>query len=136
MTEYDLPLSAYKVGDRIETHPATDAWMSGDRFGEVTKIGRKYIHVLMDRSEKTKQFDPGCIGKCDVELVEYDKGDCQIHREPVVSCDNSIENAVIGGITYFPGKAQVFNVAGMKVSTRSSKPWKRKLAKKLAEKVK
>lgn len=39
-----------KIGDRVELHPATDAWMQGDRFGIVAKIGRKYIHVEMDRS--------------------------------------------------------------------------------------
>lgn len=26
---------AYKVGDRIEIHPATDLWMRGARFGVV-----------------------------------------------------------------------------------------------------
>lgn len=39
-----------RVGERVESHPATDAWMMGDRFGTITKITRKYVHVEMDRS--------------------------------------------------------------------------------------
>lgn len=35
---------------RVELHPATDAWMRGDRYGIVVKTGRKYVHVRMDRS--------------------------------------------------------------------------------------
>lgn len=47
-----------KVGDRVESHPATDAWIRGDRFGEIVKIGRKYIHVQMDRSGRVRRFIP------------------------------------------------------------------------------
>lgn len=47
-----------KTGDRVELHPATDAWMQGDRYGEVIKIGRKYIHVKMDRSGRTLPMLP------------------------------------------------------------------------------
>lgn len=46
------------VGMRVEVHPSTDAWMMGDRFGEVVKNGRKYIHVRMDRSGRVLQFLP------------------------------------------------------------------------------
>ena len=28
-----------QVGRRVKIHPATDAWMQGDRYGEVVKIG-------------------------------------------------------------------------------------------------
>lgn len=41
------------IGERVETHPATDAWMQGDRYGEVVSIGRKYVHVKLDRSGRT-----------------------------------------------------------------------------------
>jgi hypothetical protein len=44
------------VGGRVEAHPATDAWMSGDRYGTITKIGRKYVHVQMDRSNRVRKF--------------------------------------------------------------------------------
>ena len=36
------------IGASVELHPATDAWMRGDRYGIVLSIGRKYIHLRMD----------------------------------------------------------------------------------------
>lgn len=51
------------IGDRVELHPATDAWMSGDRYGEVTKIGRKYLHVAMDRSGRSRKVRPENISR-------------------------------------------------------------------------
>jgi hypothetical protein len=48
----------YQVGQRVQIHPATDAWMQGDRYGEVIKVGRKYVHVRMDRSRRTLAFLP------------------------------------------------------------------------------
>lgn len=47
-----------KIGDRVQAHPGTDTWMMGDRFGTVSKLGRKYIHVKMDRSGRTIRFTP------------------------------------------------------------------------------
>ena len=44
-----------KIGQRVELHPATDAWMMGDRYGEVVKITRQYVHVKMDRSGKIRR---------------------------------------------------------------------------------
>lgn len=43
-------------GPRVMAHVATDAWMSGDRYGTVTKIGTRYVHVLMDTSGRTRRF--------------------------------------------------------------------------------
>ena len=40
----------YHVGERIELHPATDAWARGDRYGSITKATAKYYHISMDRS--------------------------------------------------------------------------------------
>jgi hypothetical protein len=54
----NLLLSQYAVGDRVELSPATDWWMRGDRFGEVVKIGRFYLHVKLDRSELIHKFVP------------------------------------------------------------------------------
>lgn len=51
------------IGDRVELHPATNAWMFGDRFGEVARIGRKYVHVKMDRSGRTLQLIPADIAR-------------------------------------------------------------------------
>jgi hypothetical protein len=54
----DLLLEQFKVGDRVELHPATDRWMRGDRFGAVTKLGRRYVHVKLDHSGDTRPFAP------------------------------------------------------------------------------
>ena len=40
------------VGDRVELHPARDAWMQGDRFGTVEYVGRRIVKVRMDRSNR------------------------------------------------------------------------------------
>jgi hypothetical protein len=45
--------ATFVIGQRVELHPACDAWMQGDRFGVVAKIGTKYVHVKMDRSGRT-----------------------------------------------------------------------------------
>ncbi len=28
-------MTRYELGDRVQLHPATDAWMRGDRYGEI-----------------------------------------------------------------------------------------------------
>jgi hypothetical protein len=48
----------YQVNQRVELHPATDAWLSGDRFGKIVKVGRTLYHVKMDRSGKTRKVSP------------------------------------------------------------------------------
>lgn len=53
-----------RVGDRVELHPTTNRWMRGDRFGEVTKIGRDdKITVKLDKSGLTQTFHPQNIWK-------------------------------------------------------------------------
>lgn len=42
----------FKLGTRVELHPATDLWMRGARFGEVIAIGRKFLHVKLDASPR------------------------------------------------------------------------------------
>ena len=42
----------------VQAHPATDTWMRGDRFGTIERIGRKYIHVRMDKSGRLVRFTP------------------------------------------------------------------------------
>jgi hypothetical protein len=54
----DLLLEQFKVGDRVGLHPATDRWMRGDRFGTVSKVGRRYVHVKLDLSGDTRPFSP------------------------------------------------------------------------------
>jgi len=65
----DRTVKDFKVGDDIETHPATDAWMQGDRFGTVSKLGMKYVYVDMHRSGKTRKFLPGDL------IVKTEVGD-------------------------------------------------------------
>lgn len=48
----------YVKGQRVQLHPATDRWMMGDRFGTVQHIGRKLVHVLMDKSNKLIRVSP------------------------------------------------------------------------------
>lgn len=58
MNQLNLFLAAFNVCDTVEAHPACDCWMAGDRFGVVTKIGAKYVHVKMFTSGKTRKFAP------------------------------------------------------------------------------
>jgi hypothetical protein len=46
------------VGQRGQTHPATDTWMRGDRYGVVSMVGRTYVHVQLDCSGRTLGFLP------------------------------------------------------------------------------
>lgn len=56
---------AFPVGRRVESHPATDAWMRGDRYGEVIKVGRTWIYVYMDRSGRVLKFTPDNLTSVD-----------------------------------------------------------------------
>lgn len=55
---YGETVAEFTPGQRVETHPATDAWMSGERFGTVEKLGTKSVHVRMDVSLALKRFHP------------------------------------------------------------------------------
>ncbi|MDF2973168.1 MAG: hypothetical protein K0R61_3618 [Microvirga sp.] len=46
------------TGNRIELDPATDAWMSGDRYGEIIKTGVRYYSVKMDVSRRVLLLRP------------------------------------------------------------------------------
>lgn len=59
----DFTLDDFDGGERVELHPATDAWITGDRFGEVRFVGRKLVHVYMDRSRKVRKLHPRWIGE-------------------------------------------------------------------------
>lgn len=54
-------LPGFTTGQRVQSHPSTDTWMSGDRYGTVTTVGRKYVHVTMDRSGRTVKFVPALL---------------------------------------------------------------------------
>lgn len=60
----------FTPGTRVQLHPATDAWMQGDRFGTVIGYGRRSkrqvsgprpILVKMDRSGRTRRLHPDNI---------------------------------------------------------------------------
>ena len=46
MTFYSL--ADFRVGKRIQLHPATDQWMQGHRYAQVIKVGRKVITIKTD----------------------------------------------------------------------------------------
>ena len=48
-----------KIGTRVELHPALDAWIKGDKFGEVVKVTRNNVHVKLDKSGRV--FKPKLI---------------------------------------------------------------------------
>ena len=54
----DGPGTLARVGQVVEIHPGTDTWMRGDRFGEVVKLGRKWVHVRFYVSGRTLQVHP------------------------------------------------------------------------------
>jgi hypothetical protein len=53
----------YTTGARVQLHPATDAWMRGDRWGEIVAVacrrGRVVYRVLMDRSGRVLRVAQG-----------------------------------------------------------------------------
>jgi len=54
----EFTLASFAVGQRVELSPATDRWMSGDRFGTVEGVGRKLLRIKMDRSGQTAKVSP------------------------------------------------------------------------------
>jgi hypothetical protein len=45
-------------GDRIELHPATDRWMSGERFATVKTVYSARVLVVGERSGKQFRLFP------------------------------------------------------------------------------
>jgi hypothetical protein len=64
MTNYDATFTVdhFTIGQRVELHPGLDAWMMGDRFGTVEKLGKLFVHVRMDRSGKLRKLHPSNLG--------------------------------------------------------------------------
>ena len=55
-----LSTDDYRIGQRVQAHPATDIWMCGARYGTVVKVGRKVVHVQMDHAslKRPLRFSP------------------------------------------------------------------------------
>jgi hypothetical protein len=49
-----MVITDFKVGDRIQLHPATDLWAFGVKYGNVLAIGRKLLHVKLDNGWKRR----------------------------------------------------------------------------------
>lgn len=47
-----------KVGTRVQMPVHTDAWMMGDRYGEVVKVTSRSVHVKLDKSGRTVRLAP------------------------------------------------------------------------------
>lgn len=55
-----------RIGERVELHPGTDAWMRGDRFGEIVAVVERHgkpvsVRVKMDRSGRVLRLDPSRV---------------------------------------------------------------------------
>lgn len=68
------PCTTASIGTWVEAHPATDAWMMGDRYGEIVKVGRKFVHVRMDRSGRTLRFSPHNLLLLPRDELHYTRG--------------------------------------------------------------
>uniref|UniRef100_A0AAU8GNY4 Uncharacterized protein n=1 Tax=Mycobacterium phage Pharb TaxID=3136626 RepID=A0AAU8GNY4_9VIRU len=47
---YGEAVAEFAEGARVALRPCSDAWMRGDRFGEVVEVGRTRVYVRLDRS--------------------------------------------------------------------------------------
>ena len=54
----NILLDGFRIGDRVELAPHLDAWMAGDRYGEIEKGGLFFLHVRMDKIKKLLKVVP------------------------------------------------------------------------------
>jgi hypothetical protein len=45
-------MTDYRIGKRCELHPATDAWMRGDRFGTIVSVSKRSSSYLDPRDPR------------------------------------------------------------------------------------
>ncbi len=55
-----------RIGERVELHPGTDAWMRGDRYGEIVAVVEQHgrvmsVRVRMDKSGRVLRLDPSRV---------------------------------------------------------------------------
>jgi len=58
MAQSPISLDGYKVGSRVELHPATDLWMKGARFGTVERVTWHRLHVRLDATGRVVLLRP------------------------------------------------------------------------------
>ncbi|AFN37768.1 hypothetical protein FGG44_gp80 [Mycobacterium phage MacnCheese] len=57
---YGEAVEEFTPGRRVATHPGTTAFLRGERFGEVVKVGRDVVHVKLDTGRRST-FTPGML---------------------------------------------------------------------------
>ena len=64
-TTEEAEMTDSRVGMRAELHPATDAWMRGDRYGDIVSVSKRTrsFRIRMDRSGKILTVSEGNIAK-------------------------------------------------------------------------
>lgn len=55
----------FATGERVELHPAHDAWMRGDRYATVERVGRSLVWVRSDKSQRLRWMHPNSLAKLD-----------------------------------------------------------------------
>ncbi len=58
--DYGSPVKKY---DEVELHPATDAWMQGDRFGIVQSVSGDTVKVKLNKSRRVITFNLADVKK-------------------------------------------------------------------------
>ncbi len=62
----EMSTETFDAGQRVQLHPGTDAWMQGDRYGEVVRTQRnRLVVVKMDRSGRNLRCPPELLTKID-----------------------------------------------------------------------
>ncbi len=56
-------LSSFRVGNRVQMHPATTFWMQGARYGEVVNIGKACVVINLDRRRYSITVSPDKIAE-------------------------------------------------------------------------
>ena len=51
-----MNVTDFKVGERVQFHPATDFWMRGRRYGTVESLGTTYVSVMSDDGRLLKVY--------------------------------------------------------------------------------
>ncbi len=56
-------ISSFRIGDRVQMHPATDWWMRGVKFGEVVNLGETCLVIKLDLRPRRITVHPDKIGE-------------------------------------------------------------------------
>lgn len=62
---YHKSAAEFRVGMRVELHPSHDAWMQGDRYATVVRVGRSVVWVRSDKSGRVRWLHPESMAVID-----------------------------------------------------------------------